>query len=113
MTGVDLINELNNLNKKLSTGINIMAKYGKDYAESERDYKITLNQECIKLRDSGMAVTLIDKVVYGVKEVADKRFKRDVAETMYNTSKENVNAIKLQIRILDNQISREWSNNNE
>ena len=113
MIGVDLINELNNLNKKLSTGINLMAKYGKEYAEAERDYKITLNQECLKLRDSGMAVTLIDKVVYGVKEVADKRFKRDVAEAMYNTAKENANAIKLQIRIMDNQISREWSNNNE
>ena len=113
MTGADLINELNDLNRKLSTGINLMAKYGKEYAEAERDYKITLNQECLKLRESGIAVTLIDKVVYGVKEVADKRFKRDVAETMYNTSKENVNAIKLQIRILDNQISREWSNNNE
>lgn len=110
MTGADLINELNDLNRKLSAGINLMAKYGKEKAEAERDYKITLNQECLKLRDSGMAVTLIDKVVYGVKEVADKRFKRDSAEIMYDTSKENINAIKLQIRIIDSQISREWSN---
>lgn len=113
MTGADLINELNNLNKKLSTGINLIAKYGKDYAEAERDYKITLNQECLKLKDSGMAVTLIDKVVYGVKAVADKRFKRDSAEILWKTSQENVNAIKLQMRILDSQISREWSNGNE
>ena len=113
MTGADLINELNNLNKKLSTGINLMAKYGKDYAEAERDYKITLNQECLKLKDNGMAVTLIDKVVYGVKAVADKRFKRDSAEILWKTSQENVNAIKLQMRILDSQISREWSNGNE
>jgi len=113
MIGADLINELNNLNKKLSTGINLMAKYGKDYAEAERDYKITLNQECLKLKDNGMAVTLIDKVVYGVKAVADKRFKRDSAEILWKTSQENVNAIKLQMRILDSQISREWSNGNE
>ena len=113
MTGADLINKLNNLNKKLSTGINLMAKYGKDYAEAERDYKITLNQECLKLKDNGMAVTLIDKVVYGVKAVADKRFKRDSAEILWKTSQENVNAIKLQMRILDSQISREWSNTNE
>lgn len=109
----DLVNEINELNRKLSTGINLMAKYGKEFAEAERDYKITLNQECLKLRDSGMAVTLIQQIVYGIKEVADKRFKRDVAETMYNTAQENINAIKLQIRIIDNQISREWSISNE
>lgn len=110
MTGADLINELNDLNRKLSTGINIMAKYGKEYAEAERDYKITLNQECLKLRDSGMAVTLIDKVVYGVKEVADKRFKRDSAEIMWKTAQENVNVLKLKIRLLNDQVEREWSN---
>lgn len=113
MTGADLINELNSLNKKLSAGINLMSKYGREFAEAERDYKITLNQECLKLRDSGMAVTLIDKVVYGVKEVADKRFKRDSAEIMWKTAQENINATKLQIRIIDSQISREWSNSNE
>ena len=110
MTGADLINELNDLNRKLSTGINLMAKYGKEYAEAERDYKITLNQECLKLRDSGMAVTLIDKVVYGVKEVADKRFKRDSAEIMWKTAQENVNVLKLKIRLLNDQVEREWSN---
>ena len=110
MTGADLINELNDLNRKLSTGINIMAKYGKEYAEAERDYKITLNQECLKFRDSGMAVTLIDKVVYGVKEVADKRFKRDSAEIMWKTAQENVNVLKLKIRLLNDQVEREWSN---
>ena len=110
MTGADLINELNDLNRKLSTGINIMAKYGKEYAEAERDYKITLNQECLKLRDSGMAATLIDKVVYGVKEVADKRFKRDSAEIMWKTAQENVNVLKLKIRLLNDQVEREWSN---
>ena len=109
----DLVNEINELNRKLSTGINLMAKYGKEFAESERDYKITLNQECLKLRDSGMAVTLIQQIVYGIKEVADKRFKRDVAETMWKTAQENINAIKLQIRIIDSQISREWSNSND
>jgi len=109
----DLVNEINELNRKLSTGINLMAKYGKEFAEAERDYKITLNQECLKLRDSGMAVTLIQQIVYGIKEVADKRFKRDVAETMWKTAQENINAIKLQIRIIDSQISREWSISNE
>ena len=68
-----------------------------------------LTQEALKLRDKGMAVTLIDKVIYG--NCADKRFKRDVAEVMYKTAQENVNSTKLRIRILDAQISREWGRN--
>ena len=107
----DLVNEINELNRKLSTGISLMAKYGKEFAEAERDYKITLNQECLKLRDNGMAVTLIQQIVYGIKEVADKRFKRDVAEAVYKANLEAINSIKLQMRLLENQLQREWGQN--
>lgn len=108
MDGVLAINELNELSQKLTQGIKLMGKYGREYAEAERQYKVALSQEALKLRADDMPVTLIDKVVHG--RVADKRFIRDTAEIMWKTAQENVNAIKLQIRILDNQISREFSN---
>lgn len=108
MDGLVAINELNDLSKRLTQGIKLMGKYGREYAEAERDYKVALSQEALRLRAEEMPVTLIDKVVHG--KVADVRFKRDSAEIMWKTSIENVNAIKLQIRILDNQISREYGN---
>ena len=111
MSGIELFNDLQGLTIKLNTSINVLAKYGKDFAEAEKDYKITLRQEALKLRaEKGMPVTLIQQVVYGVPEVADKRFKRDVAEAMYQTAQENINSIKLQIRIIENQLNREWGN---
>lgn len=111
MSGIELFNDLQGLTIKLNTSINVLAKYGKDLAEAERDYKITLRQEALKLRaEKGMPVTLIQQVVYGVPEVADKRFKRDVAEAMYQTAQENINSIKLQIRVIENQLNREWGN---
>jgi hypothetical protein len=58
-----------------------------------------------------MPVTLINQIIYGVPEVAKKRFERDIAETMYNTAQEKINTLKLQIRILESQIQREWGNN--
>lgn len=106
----DLIMDMQALIKKLDVSIRMLRKTGTEYAEAERDYKIILAQEALKLKDSGMAVTLIDKVVYGVKKVADARFKRDVAEATYNANQESINALKLQIRVLDSQISREWGN---
>ena len=101
-----LINQLNDLSVKLTQGIKLMGKYGREYADAERVYKVALAKKALELRDKGMPVTLIDKVIYG--KVADERFERDTAEVMYKTSQEHINAIKLQIRILDNQIDREY-----
>lgn len=109
MDGLDLMNEINNLSVKLTHSGEQMKKYGIELAEAERDYKICLREEALKLRTTkDMPVTLINQVVYGIPEVAKLRFKRDVAQTMYDTSKESINTLKLKIRVLDAQISREW-----
>lgn len=108
---MDLFNQIQDLTKVLSQSIKLLARYGEELAEAERDYKIVLRQEALKLRaEKGMAVTLIQQVVYGVPEVANKRFKRDVAESMHQTAQENINSIKLQLRLLEGQLQREWSN---
>ena len=107
---MDLFNDLQTLIDKLNQAIKVLAKYGNEYAETEMNYKITLRQEALKLRADGMAVTLINQIVYGIPEVANKRFKRDVAESLYKTALENINSIKLQIRVMENQLDREFRN---
>ena len=108
---MDLFNDLQALTNRLNQSIKLLAKYGRELAETERDYKITLRQEALKLRaEKSMPVTLIQQVVYGVPEVAEKRYKRDVAEAMYQTAQENINSIKLQMRVVEGQLNREWSN---
>jgi hypothetical protein len=105
---MNLFNDIQELIEKLNIAIKSLAKKGQELAEAERDYKITLRQEALKLRSDGMAVTLINQIVYGIPEVASKRFKRDIAETMYQTNLEYINTTKLQLRILENQLQREW-----
>lgn len=108
---MNLYNDIQDLTNRLNQAIKLLAKYGREFAEAERDYKISLRQEALKLRaEKNMPVTLIQQVVYGVPEVAEKRFKRDVAEAMYQTAQENINSIKLQIRVIEGQLNREWSN---
>lgn len=108
---MNLFNDLQELTKRLNQAIKYLKKYGEELAETERDYKIALRQEALKLRtEKDMPVTLIQQVVYGVPEVAEKRFKRDVAEAMYQTAQENINSIKLQIRVVEGQLNREWTN---
>lgn len=103
------INALNDLSVKLQQSVRLMAKYGQEYASAEMKYKVILAQTALKMRDDGLPVTLIDKAIYGQKGVAEARLKRDIAEVMYKTSQESINSLKLQIRILDAQIGREWS----
>lgn len=104
----DLYTELQQKTKQLDTSIRLLRKSGTDYAEAEREYKVLLRTECLKLRDGGMAIGMIDKTCYGIPSVAEARFKRDVAETVYKANLEAINSIKLQMRLIEAQIEREW-----
>ena len=77
------------------------------------DYKILLRQECLKLRDEGMAIGMIDKTCYGIPSVAEARYRRDIAEAIYRANQEAINSIKLEIRIIESQLQREWGNNGQ
>ena len=111
---MDLINDIQMLMEELTISIKKLRQTGNALAEAERDYKITLRTEALKLReDKKLPVTLIAQIIYGVPEVAKLRFERDVAETIYNTNQEHINCTKLKMRILESQIQREWGGGNE
>ena len=105
----DLYQEIQQKTKELAVSIKQLRKSGAAFAEAERDYKILLRTEALKLREQNMAVGMIDKVVLGIPEVAQARFNRDIKETVYEANKEAIQAIKLQLRLLDAQLQREWS----
>lgn len=105
---MDLYNELESKIQELEVSIRSLRKTGQNYAEAERDYKILLRQEVLKLRDEGQAIGVITLTCYGIPSVAEARFKRDVAETVYKANLEAINSIKLQLRLLENQIQREY-----
>lgn len=105
----DLYTELQEKTKQLEVSIRNLRKSGTEYAEAEKNYKILLRMECLKLRDEGMAIGMIDKTCYGIPSVAEARFKRDVTEAVYKANQEAINSIKLQMRLIESQLQREWS----
>ena len=109
---MDLMNELQAKIKQLEASLKELRVSGTKYAKAERDYKILLRQECLKLRDDGMAIGMIDKTCYGIPSVAEARFQRDVAQTIYQANQEAINTLKLQLRLIENQISREFGSSN-
>lgn len=105
---MELYTELQSKTQQLDKSIKQLRTSGTEYARAEREYKVLLRQECLKLRDDGMAIGMIDKTCYGIPSVAEARFKRDVAEAVYKANLEAINSIKLQMRLIESQLQREW-----
>ena len=112
MADYDLWSEIRSKTKQLDYSVKELRKSGTAYAEAERIYKIKLREWCLKLRSQDMPIGLIDKTCYGIPEIAELRFKRDCAQAVYRANMEAINAIKLEIRIINEQLSREISNPN-
>ena len=107
---MELWQEILEKQKMLDKAIEQLAQNGYKLAECERDYKIAVNKKALQLRAEDMPVTLINQVIYGYNDIAILRFDRDTAQVKYNANLEYINTIKLQIRILENQLSREYGN---
>lgn len=107
---MELWQEITEKQKMLDKAIKELAQNGYKLAECERDYKIAVNKKALELRSQDVPVTLINQVIYGYEEIAKLRFERDTAQVKYNANLEYIQTIKLMIRILENQLSREYGN---
>lgn len=105
---MDLMLELQVKIKQLEKAVQDLRTNGTELAKAEREYKVLLRQECMKLRDEGTPIGMIDKVCYGIPSVAEARYKRDVAKITYDANQDFINSIKLQLRLIESQISREY-----
>ena len=108
---MDLVNELNNLINKLDISVKSLRKTGSDYAKAYTEYRVALAKELVRLKDDGMAVTIAYDVARGKPEIARLKFKEISTEAIYKANQESINALKLQIKIIQNQIDKEWGNN--
>lgn len=104
----ELLHTQDRLFRELQDTINELQNKGEEKAEAERDYRVALMEETLKAKADGMSITLIEKTIYGNEKVAESRLERDIAQTNYESTLEKINMIKLKIRVLDEQMNREW-----
>lgn len=100
----DIKKEIENLNKTLSE----YKKYQKDYAVKERDYRVALSKRLLELRAEGQAVTHLADIARGMRDIAELRFRRDIAEGLVRSAEEGINFYKLKIREMESQYNKEW-----
>lgn len=104
---MDLYTSLNNLLEQLQTSVKSLRTTATEYAEAYKDYRVLLAKELVRLKDSGMAITLASDVARGNEEIANAKMVEIKKEAIYKANMESINAIKLQIKIVENQITRE------
>ena len=105
----DLYSEREALRRKLDQCIRMLRETASDYAKADREYNVAVRACWLRLRDKDMPIGMISKVYKGESDVADKRFALIQAEAMKDANKEAVMSYKLQLRLVEDQIQREWS----
>lgn len=107
---MDLYNELQDKCRLLDNSIKMLRKTGSDYAKAYTDYRIALAKELMILKNEGYAITLAGDIARGKSEIAHLKFEEISKEAIYKANLESINALKLEIKIIQNQIEKEWSN---
>ncbi len=103
----DLQIELNNLRSDLNKAVTIIRERGKNRAIAERDYRVELAKEMLRLRAEGVPVTIISDLCRGNEKIADLKLDRDIAETLYESNMQFIYKTKLNIDIVMKQIEAE------
>ena len=110
MDGHDLLVYLQNKRSELSNALRTSKERGLALAEAERAYKVEKAKFIAKARAEKIAVTLIRDLAQGDPYISDLRFKRDSAKVLYQNATEAINVFKLECRLLESDIKREWDN---
>mgnify|MGYP000848489040 FL=1 len=108
-SGQDLYLQLQDKLRSLEAALVELPKRGRASAQTERDYRIALAQETLRLRESGQPATIIGDLVRGNREIAKLRFERDVAQTIYEAAQETIRVWKLEATLMEAQMQREWT----
>lgn len=109
---MDLYNELEQKIKELNIAIKSLRNTGRDYAQAYTDYRIKLASKLVELKNNGMPVTIAYDVARGDREIAKAKFDEISKEAIYKANQESINSTKLQIRIIESQLQREYGNIN-
>lgn len=108
MDAIDLYNQLDQKTRLLDVAVRELRQRGTAYAQAERDYRVAKAKAILREREKGTAATITLDLIKGDREVSRLCFERDCAEVLYRSALEAIQSIKLQLRLLDAQLTREY-----
>lgn len=108
MDGMQLYSELDNKTRLLDQAVKELRARGTAFARADRDYRVAKAQAILDERAKGTPATITLDLVKGREDVAKLKFEAECAEVVYKSALEAINALKLQLRLLESQVQREW-----
>lgn len=83
-------------------------KLGEELARAEAEYQQVKARVALRMKLNGETATYIQMVIKGDDEVNEALFRRDCAQSNYEAAKESLNVYKLDLRVVEAQIEREF-----
>lgn len=105
MEELQKLEELNNL---LTSALSEYKKRGQDYAKAYKNYRVKVAQKLLQLKAEGMPVTISYDIARGDEEVANAKEQEIITECLYKSCQEAVNVYKLKIKILQENINKDY-----
>ena len=100
--------KIQELNNYLTMALTEYKKRGREYAEAYKNYRMLLSQELLKLKAEGMPVTIAYDIARGTEVVANAKQQEIITECLYKSCQEAINTYKLQIKILQENVNKEY-----
>lgn len=105
----DLLIELYELRRSMNQALRIAKERGMDLAEKEATYKVAKGKLVLCEREKKTPVSVINDIVLGDPMISELRQERDIAKVLYINAQEAINVRKLELRIVEAQLGREWN----
>lgn len=102
------LERMNELNALLTSALGEFKTRGREYAKAYKTYRIKVAQKLLQLRAEGMPVTIAYDIARGDEEVANAKEQEIITETLYKSCQEAINTYKLQIKILQEQMNKDY-----
>ena len=107
---METILERNLIKEQLDTALSTCRPNGLASNEAEVQYRIKKSQEILRLKSEGYPATLIPDIVKGLPDVAILYQDKLDKEVIYKTNVEAIQVKKLELRIIEADVEREYNN---
>lgn len=105
---MDLQQELWETYELLKKATAELKQRGIEYHKAQRNYRVKLAKKELELRTENYPATLISDLARGNEEVADAKLQEGITKTLYESCQEGINVYKYGLKILQEQINKEY-----
>ena len=104
----DLYLEMQDKKRQLYSAINRLRELGTLKSSAKKNYHVRYTQMWLVERAKGRAIGELENTLKGFEEIAELLQIRENLEAEYDVCQEMINALKIDVKTIENQLNREF-----